>query len=345
MILSINKRKKFMSAQINDKESGLLHKFRSGDITLAEFQDLRTRMDTISDVELKHLLETEWEEFEDHTPLSEEKMKTLYKGLHIRSEEVKPRFTLKRYWMQIAASLLLLIAGSLTVLTFMQQNEINALAEQNVVIRSGDYGKSLVTLPDGTIVHLNAKSSLTYSQDFGRNDRKVALSGEGFFEVKKDIEKKFTVGTGYMDITVLGTKFNVYAYGTKDIVEMSLVEGSVDVTTSRPPYQSIRVKPNEKVVYNKRTGNLLHERTSNKLETAWINKELVFRSERLEDVFRCLSRKFAVTFSVDDEALLNDVYTGTFDDENVESIMRVLKFHYNFKYTNEDGVISIQTRK
>lgn len=334
-----------MSAQINDKVSGLLHKFRSGDITPAEFQDLRTRMDTISDVELKHLLETEWEEFEDHSPLSEEKMKTLYEGLHIRSEEVKPRFTLKRYWMQIAASLLLLIAGSLTVLTFMQRNEINALAEQNVVIRSGDYGKSLVTLPDGTIVHLNAKSSLTYSQDFGRNDRKVALSGEGFFEVKKDTEKKFTVGTGYMDIAVLGTKFNVYAYETKDIVEMSLVEGSVDVTTSRPPYQSIRVKPNEKVVYNKRTGNLLHERTSNKMETAWINKELVFRSERLEDVFRCLSRKFAVTFSVDDEALLNDVYTGTFDDENVESIMRVLKFHYNFKYTNEDGVISIQTRK
>ena len=334
-----------MSAQINDKVSGLLHKFRSGDITPAEFQDLRTRMDIISDVELKHFLETEWEEFEDNSPLSEEKMKTLYEGLHIRSEEVKPRFTLKRYWIQIAASLLLLIAGSLTVLTFMQRNEINALAEQNVVIRSGDYGKSLVTLPDGTIVHLNAKSSLTYSQDFGRNDRKVALSGEGFFEVKKDTEKKFTVGTGYMDITVLGTKFNVYAYEAKDIVEMSLVEGSVDVTTSRPPYQSIRVKPNEKVVYNKRTGNLLHERTSNKMETAWINKELVFRSERLEDVFRCLSRKFAVTFSVDDETLLNDVYTGTFDDENVESIMRVLKYHYKFKYTNEDGVISIQTRK
>lgn len=334
-----------MSAQINDKVSGLLHKFRSGDITPAEFQDLRTHMDTISDVELKHLLEAEWEEFEDHSPLSEEKMKTLYEGLHIRSEEVKPRFTLKRYWMQIAASLLLLIAGSLTVLTFMQRNEINALAEQNVVIRSGDYGKSLVTLPDGTIVHLNAKSSLTYSQDFGRNDRKVALSGEGFFEVKKDTEKKFTVGTGYMDIAVLGTKFNVYAYETKDIVEMSLVEGSVDVTTSRPPYQSIRVKPNEKVVYNKRTGNLLHERTSNKMETAWMNKELVFRSERLENVFRCLSRKFAVTFSVDDETLLNDVYTSTFDDENVESIMRVLKYHYKFKYTNEDGVISIQTRK
>ena len=59
----------------------MLHKFRSGDITPAEFQDLRTRMDAISDVELKHFLEVEWEEFEDHSPLSEEKMK-----LHGRKE-------------------------------------------------------------------------------------------------------------------------------------------------------------------------------------------------------------------------------------------------------------------
>ena len=334
-----------MSAHLNSKVTGLLNKFRSGEISPAEFQELRSGINGISDSELKEMMYSEWDRYCNYEPLPDEKIEELYSSLHITGKEVKPKFTLSRYWVQIAASLLFIIAGGLTVLTYMQNQTINTLAEQNVVIRSGDYGKSLVTLPDGTIVHLNAKSSLTYSQDFGREDRKVKLSGEGFFEVKKDTEKKFTVGTGYMDITVLGTKFNVYAYETKDIVEMSLVEGSVDVTTSRPPYQSIRVKPNEKVVYNKRTGNLLHERTSNKLETAWINKELVFRSERLEDVFRCLSRKFAVTFSVDDETLLNDVYTGTFDDENVESIMRVLKYHYKFKYTNEDGVISIQTRK
>ena len=70
----------------------------------------------------------------------------------------------------------------------MQNKTISSLAEQNVVIRSGYYGKSLVTLPDGTIVYLNAKSSLTYSQDFGRESRNVELSGEGFFEVKKDIK-------------------------------------------------------------------------------------------------------------------------------------------------------------
>jgi len=263
--------------------------------------------------------------------------------MNIKGKEIRRnRISFKNYWMQIAASILFIIAGSLTVLTYMQNKTISSLAEQNVVIRSGDYGKSLVTLPDGTIVYLNAKSSLTYSQDFGRESRNVELSGEGFFEVKKDIKKRFTVKTGFMDITVLGTKFNVYAYQDKDIVEMSLVEGSVNIETVLPPYKNINVKPNEKVTYYKKTGELKHVSTSNESETAWMKKELVFRSETLGNVFDCLSRKFGVTFNVEDKSLLDDIYTGTFDDENIESIMKVLKMHYNFNYKNEDGIITIQ---
>ena len=334
-----------MSAHLNNKVTGLLNKFRIGEISPAEFQELKSGMNDISDKEFKEMIHSEWDNYSNYEPLPEEKIERLYSSLHIIGEDVKPRFTLKRYWMQIAASLLFIIAGGLTVLTYMQRQEINTLAEQNVVIRSGDYGKSLVTLPDGTIVHLNAKSSLTYSQDFGRTDRKVELSGEGFFEVKKDTEKKFIVGTGYMDVTVLGTKFNVYAYENKDLVEMSLVEGSVNITTELPPYRSINVKPNEKVTYNKITGELKHEQTSNKNEIAWMNKDLVFRIEPFKNVFDCLSRKFAVTFNVNDEELLNDIYTGTFEDENIESIMRVLKIHYNFEYKNEDNMITINTRK
>lgn len=73
-----------------------------------------------------------------------------------------------------------------------------------------------------------------------------------------------------------------------------------------------------------------------------MKKELVFRSETLENVLNCLSRKFGVTFNVEDKSLLDDIYTGTFDDENIESIMKVLKMHYNFNYKNEDGIITIQ---
>lgn len=335
-----------MNIIMNRQVAGLLEKFRSGDMTSEELQDLKSLMDTTSDQELRDILMSEWDKFDHYSPLPDEKVEKLYEKMNIKGGNVhRNRVSLKNYWMQIAASILFIIAGSLTVLTYMQNKTISSLAEQNVVIRSGDYGKSLVTLPDGTIVYLNAKSSLTYSQDFGRESRNVALSGEGFFEVKKDIKKQFTVKTGYMDITVLGTKFNVYAYQDKDIVEMSLVEGSVNIATVLPPYKNINVKPNEKVTYYKKTGELKHESTSNEAETAWMKKELVFRSEKLENVFSCLSRKFAVSFNVEDESLLDDIYTGTFEDENIESILKVLKTHYKFDYQNEDGIITIQSKE
>lgn len=332
---------------IMDKEvARLLEKFRSGRITSEELQKLKSLMEITSDQELKDILMSEWDKFDHYSPLPDEKIEKLYEKMNIKGKEIhRNRISFKNYWMQIAASILFIIAGSLTVLTYMQNKTISSLAEQNVVIRSGDYGKSLVTLPDGTIVYLNAKSSLTYSQDFGRESRNVELSGEGFFEVKKDIKKRFTVKTGFMDITVLGTKFNVYAYQDKDIVEMSLVEGSVNIETVLPPYKNINVKPNEKVTYYKKTGELKHVSTSNESETAWMKKELVFRSEKLGNVFDCLSRKFGVTFNVEDKSLLDDIYTGTFDDENIESIMKVLKMHYNFNYKNEDGIITIQSNE
>lgn len=335
-----------MNIIMNRQVAGLLEKFRSGDMTSEELQDLKSLMETTSDQELRDILMSEWDKFDHYSPLPDEKVEKLYEKMNIKGGNVhRNRVSLKNYWMQIAASILFIIAGSLTVLTYMQNKTISSLAEQNVVIRSGDYGKSLVTLPDGTIVYLNAKSSLTYSQDFGRESRNVALSGEGFFEVKKDIKKQFTVKTGYMDITVLGTKFNVYAYQDKDIVEMSLVEGCVNIATVLPPYKNINVKPNEKVTYYKKTGELKHESTSNEAETAWMKKELVFRSEKLENVFSCLSRKFAVSFNVEDESLLDDIYTGTFEDENIESILKVLKTHYKFDYQNEDGIITIQSKE
>lgn len=134
---------------------------------------------------------------------------------------------------------------------------MQTLAEQDVIVRSGDSGTSQVTLPDGTLVRLNANSSLTYQQNFGQDNRKVKLSGEGYFEVKKNTEKKFIVNTGYIDVTVLGTKFNLYAYEDKDIIEMALVEGHVNVSTSQPPIRLFALNPMKKLLITNMIINLI----------------------------------------------------------------------------------------
>lgn len=329
---------------IVNKAKDLLKKFQSGNLSLSDFKELVSTVNDSSDQELEDVFFEEWNKFDTYPSLSQEKIDSLYCHLH-KKMKISPFYKITRHWGQIAASILLLFASGLTILYYIQHQELQTLAEQDVIVRSGDSGTSQVSLPDGTLVRLNANSSLTYQQNFGQNNRKVKLSGEGYFEVKKNTEKKFIVNTGYIDVTVLGTKFNLYAYEDKDIIEMALVEGHVNVSTSKPPYQTICVKPNEKVTYNKYDNKLNIEKTTTKIETAWLNKELVFREEKLENVFQCLSRKFRVKFSIDSSISVDDVYTGAFDDEKIEDILEVLKIHYGFNYTVKDGKINIRMNK
>ena len=329
---------------IVNKAKDLLKKFQSGNLSLSDFKELVSTVNDSSDQELEDVFFEEWNKFDTYPSLSQEKIDSLYCHLH-KKMKISPFYKITRHWGQIAASILFLFARGLTILYYIQHQELQTLAEQDVIVRSGDSGTSQVTLPDGTLVRLNANSSLTYQQNFGQDNRKVKLSGEGYFEVKKNTEKKFIVNTGYIDVTVLGTKFNLYAYEDKDIIEMALVEGHVNVSTSQPPYQTICVKPNEKVTYNKYDNKLNIEKTTTKIETAWLNKELVFREEKLENVFQCLSRKFRVKFSIDSSVSVDDVYTGAFDDEKIEDILEVLKIHYGFNYTVKDGKINIRMNK
>ena len=129
---------------------------------------------------------------------------------------------------------------------------------------------------------------------------------------------------------------------TGSVTAIKAEEINRGVVTS--PDQMLYANPNEKIIYNKRTRKLSLEKTSTKAETAWIGEELVFRHEPLREVFRCLERRFGVTFSVNDTTFRNDAYTGVFREKNVEDVLDILRQHYGFKYEREGDEISIQMK-
>lgn len=331
-----------MTNQSKDGVEELLQKYQAGRISREEFRALREAVDGMADSELKASLQRQWEACEDYPPLPREKVEALYACLQPFIETTSP--ARKRFYgWRIAASVLFLLATGMSVLFFSQRREMQALARQSVTIRSGAASPSSVVLPDGSEVRLNVNTTLSYRQDFGRTDRRVALVGEGCFKVQKGKEgKRFVVQTDYMDITALGTTFNVYAYVNKDFYEMSLLEGSVCVNTVQPPYQTLYARPNEKITYDKRTGELSLERTSNKVETAWISDELVFQHELLREVFRCLERRFNVSFNVGNAVSLHDAYSGSFRRESLEDILDILQQHYGFRYVRKGDSIHIE---
>jgi ferric-dicitrate binding protein FerR (iron transport regulator) len=93
--------------------------------------------------------------------------------------------------------------------------------------------KYQLLLGDGTKVWLNSATSLKYPVAFKGRDRRVELTGEGFFEVAKDKTKPFSVVTSSQEITVLGTHFNVNSYKDEETVQTTLLEGSVSVRDTR----------------------------------------------------------------------------------------------------------------
>ncbi len=326
----------------------LLRKYHSGQISKEEFEQLRTAVNCADDEELKTFLHNHWDKFEDYSPLPKEKVRTLYGHLQQRMKRVSINGTSKRpsYWLQVAAGFLLIVATGFSIAFFSQRNEMQQLSAQSVTIRSGESAPSSIQLPDGTEVRLNVNSTLTYQQDFGQTDRSVTLSGEGYFKVKRDENKRFVVHTDGIDVTVLGTTFNVYAYEDRGFYEMALIEGHVCVNATTSPDKMLYANPNEKITYNKRTGDLSLETTSAKAETAWVSDELVFRHEPLREVFRCLERRFGVTFCVNDTTFENDAYTGVFREKSVEAVLDILRQHYGFKYkrVGDEIYIHMKTR-
>jgi transmembrane sensor len=90
-------------------------------------------------------------------------------------------------------------------------------------------GQYQLTLPDGTNVWLNAASSITYPTAFTSGTREVTITGEAYFEVRKNRSKPFIVKTPKEDITVLGTYFNINAYPDEAAMKTTLLEGAVRI--------------------------------------------------------------------------------------------------------------------
>lgn len=216
--------------------------------------------------------------------------------------------------------------------------------------------KSKILLPDGTSVWLNADSKLTYNDDFNDTKREVYLVGEAYFDVAKNKEKPFIIHTPVIDLKVLGTAFNVRSYDNDKETETVLVHGSVEVLfKSSGNDKKIVLKPGEKLIVKNDILNkdakesparqnieaeplmLLtrmnyHGKDSAKIEDFWTEKRLYFENETLVDLAIEIERWYNVRVIIKDPSLLNVRFTGAFQNETLEEVMRSLKLTGSFTY-------------
>lgn len=182
-----------------------------------------------------------------------------------------------------------------------------------------------LTLPDGTRVMLNSKSTLLYPDQFSGETRSVYLIGEASFKVKPDKKHPFIVKANDFQITALGTEFNVNVYPEKDELVVTLLEGSVKVDFNNL-MSNVILKPNEQLSYNRQT-----KKSSLRLPrmddvTAWQRGELVFSDMYLEDVFTDLERKFPYALVYSANSLKDNTYSFRFQKQaTLDEIMRIIE--------------------
>ncbi|MEI2271592.1 DUF4974 domain-containing protein [Sphingobacterium sp. ML3W] len=148
-----------------------------------------------------------------------------------------------------------------------------------------------IKLPDGTQVWLNAASALKYPMRFAlEGKREVELTGEAYFEVAKDPKHPFIVKTSGQQIKVLGTHFNVNSYADEPVLRTTLLEGSVEVSSSN---QKLRLLPGQQSSLNT-NGVLKLQQVDTAPIIAWTSHEFMFDGDDIESVMRKIARWYNV---------------------------------------------------
>jgi len=182
--------------------------------------------------------------------------------------------------------------GKLAYRSNTDRSDKNAVTYNTIETPRG--GQYQLTLADGTIVLLNAGSSLKYPTTFTGKERKVELKGEAYFEVAKNKEKPFRVALNGMQVEVLGTHFNVMAYNDENTIETTLLEGSVKLIKDG---SSTTLIPNQQGVLNNGASNFRVRVVNTEDVLAWKNGFFKFDHDNIETIMRKIARWYDVDVS------------------------------------------------
>jgi hypothetical protein len=312
---------KHLSENISDKEERLLSGF------LASDSQYKTRY--------KEMAKTRAVAF---IPVLEEGKRDNYENLSFdadRKIKLVPNSGFFNYLFRIAAVILLLLSTSISLYYYYLYSEIahDRLVVCQTVAPLGS--KTKMILPDSTVVWLNSGSTLKYNNLYGKKNREVLLSGEGYFQVAKDEDRPFLVHTNHIEIAVLGTVFNVRSYSNEPSVEVNLLEGKVDVSIKNSKTtEKLSLRPNEKMIYDKSLKTMHRYETDAMRSALWVTGKLCFVDASLTEIAKDLERKYDVQIIIDTKKIKDEIFSGSLDlNQPVEKLLEYIDVDKKHKRT------------
>ena len=259
----------------------------------------------------------------------------------IQTKPAPGKHPLWRGYLRIAVSILVpLFCVGLGY--YFSENKLKQVDNKTTV--HVDVGqKANIQLPDGTQIWLNSAGLLTYDNTYNPKEQVVYLQGEAYFEVNKNKTRHFIVKANDISVEALGTSFDVKAYPGDSYVTAILLKGSIRVSS---PSQSVVLKPNEKLTFTKNDGqftkSVLLDADKN---VSWIDNQLAFEQERLEDIAKVLERMYSIQIRFTSENLKDIRFSGTIKNNNLENVLQLITLVSPVRYSLEnDTIINIQIK-
>lgn len=253
----------------------------------------------------------------------------------VRTLQPKFRRTIHRI-QQVAAVLfipLLLLAGYLLL------NKKANTHWNNITVPHGMH--QTLTLSDGTRLHVNSGTRVIYPSEFTEDKREIFVSGELFAEVAKNPDKPFIISAGDVHVQVLGTKFNLRAYGNIETIEVALVEGSVLFKT--PTHPNELLTKGEMIQYNRISQKIVRDTfLANMYKCPAKNEGFYFSNLPLSDIVKELEYYFDTRIIILDQKLADSNYIAYFTNgETLDEILSNLNTDGQMSITRSQGVIMI----
>lgn len=223
-----------------------------------------------------------------------------------------------------------------------KRNTITEITKHVLTVPKGrDYQ---IILADGTIVHMNANSELTYPVSFTNSpERRVVLKGEAFFDVAKDSKRQFIVQAQGVDVKVYGTKFNVNT-NKVGLVETVLVEGSVSISHANEPER--KLNPNQIARYYRTNAELSIETVDVTNYTSWVTGTYSFFEENLQNIAIALEQWYDIDIEFADERAEQIKFVCNLPrNMTIDDIMSILVLSQDITFQRKGNKIIISSQE
>ena len=245
-----------------------------------------------------------------------------------------------RIWPGIAAALTVLaIAGGMYYINFMDS--------QKVVMNTG-YGQTKVAvLDDGSEVHLNANSRISYRAGWKPGElRELWLEGEAYFSVQHQADdQKFIVHTEGLQVEVLGTEFNVK--NRRDVTSVVLLTGKVRIEAPGPDARDIAeyvMQPGELVRFAAASRKMEAKKVSPEQYVSWIDHELRFIDTSIAEIAQIIEENYGYEVVLDDVTMNGLKFTGTVPSESIEYLLVALSESFQLRVKRNENIIQFSYR-